>query len=127
MKVIVAGSRHITDYRVVEEAIAASGYAITLLISGCADGVDSLAIDWAKANGVKYDKRPAAWRTPGSVYLPEAGKERNRQMAKMADALVAVWDGLSPGTSNMIAEMKALGKPVFVLRWAPEPKRPYIL
>ena len=46
-------------------------------------------------------------------YGRKAGILRNRKMAKYADALIAVWDGLSRGTANMIAEMEALGKPVF--------------
>jgi predicted Rossmann fold nucleotide-binding protein DprA/Smf involved in DNA uptake len=127
MKVIVAGSRSITDYVVVEEAIIASEYAITLLISGGADGVDGLGVEWAKLHGVPYIQKNAVWRSSTGAYLPEAGKERNRLMAKAADACVAVWDGRSPGTSNMIAEMKILGKPVFVRRWAPEPRRADIL
>ena len=35
-------------------------------------------------------------------------------MAQYADALVAVWDGVSPGTKGMILEMKKLKKLVFI-------------
>ena len=41
---------------------------------------------------------------------------RNREMAEYADALLAVWDGESKGTANMILEMHRMGKPVFVWR-----------
>jgi len=42
---------------------------------------------------------------------------RNREMAKYADCLLAIWDGISTGTGNMIYEMRALGKPVKVVEW----------
>jgi hypothetical protein len=35
-------------------------------------------------------------------------------MADYADALVAVWDGSSPGTKNMINIMQRLDKPVHI-------------
>jgi hypothetical protein len=35
-------------------------------------------------------------------------------MAKYADALIAVWDGKSRGTKNMIDEAKKLGLKVYV-------------
>ncbi len=37
-------------------------------------------------------------------------------MAEYADALVAVWDGKSTGTGNMIQTMKDVGKPTYVYR-----------
>ena len=37
-------------------------------------------------------------------------------MAEYGDALIAVWDGKSRGTQNMIDIMKAFGKPVYVFR-----------
>ena len=49
-----------------------------------------------------------------------AGPIRNRQMAEYADCLIAVWDGKSRGTKNMIDEMNKLMKPVFLI-WIGEP------
>lgn len=122
MKVIVAGPRKITDFEVVEEAIQLSGYCVTLLISGGAVGVDKLGEEWAKQRGVPIHPEHPDWKI-GHVFDPGAGKERNRRMARMADALVAVWDGRSRGTSNMIAEMKALGKPVYTHYYVPQKPR----
>jgi hypothetical protein len=45
---------------------------------------------------------PADWR----LYGRSAGMIRNRQMANYADALLAIWDGRSPGTANMISLAK---------------------
>jgi len=39
---------------------------------------------------------------------------RNREMARYAEGLVAIWDGPSRGTKDMIDAMFALKKPIFV-------------
>lgn len=108
MKTIIAGSRDITDMAILEKAIASfgGGKKITEVFSGGARGVDQLAIVWAKANGVPYSVFPADWKADGKA----AGHKRNAVMAKQADALVAVWDGHSPGTKDMIDKMRKLNK-----------------
>ena len=40
MKTIIAGSRDIVDYKIVEKTIINSGFNITTVISGTARGVD---------------------------------------------------------------------------------------
>jgi threonine/homoserine efflux transporter RhtA len=111
MKVIVAGSRSITDATVVAKAIAGSGFEITELVCGRARGVDELGKLWAQERGIPVVLFLALWRRHGR----SAGAIRNLAMARYADALVAIWDGESPGTRNMIDAMKILGKPVFVV------------
>lgn len=112
MKTIVAGSREITDPILVEIAIASCGWQISMLIHGAARGVDTMAEDWAVANGVPVFSFPANWDAFGK----KAGMIRNRQMAMNADALVAVWDGKSRGTANMIRIAEERGLRVFVYR-----------
>ena len=125
MKVIIAGSRSIVDYGYVEEAIEASGFKVTKVVSGTANGVDRLGEDWAEENGVKVKPFPADWKNlevKGAVikenrygkYNAVAGHQRNERMAKYAKGLIAVWDGKSKGTMDMIERMKAKGKKVFV-------------
>ena len=110
MKVIVAGSRNINDRGEVAKAIANSKIKITELVSGNARGVDSVAENWAAANNIQFKTFPAEWEKYGKP----AGAIRNKEMAKYADALIAVWDGQSTGTKNMIQTMNKAGKPVFV-------------
>ena len=43
MKTIIAGSRTVSDYQTIEQAIRQSGFTITEVISGGAKGVDALA------------------------------------------------------------------------------------
>ena len=117
MKVVIAGSRNITTFSVVELAINASGFReeITEVVHGGARGVDTTAEKWARLRKLPTKKFPADWDTHGLA----AGAIRNRQMAEYADALIAVWDGRSRGTLMMInfAHDKKLPTYVKTLRW----------
>lgn len=110
MKTIIAGGRDIDDFALVKEAVAESGFEITEVVSGKAPGVDSLGEQWARENDIPVKEFPADWDTHGK----QAGPMRNRQMAQYADALVAIWDGQSRGTSNMIQNARAYGLEVHV-------------
>jgi predicted Rossmann fold nucleotide-binding protein DprA/Smf involved in DNA uptake len=110
MKTIIAGSRTIEAYAAVEEAVKASGFEITQVISGCARGVDRLGEQWGYAHDVSIARFPADWKRYGKL----AGPIRNKEMAAYADALIAVWDGKSTGTGHMIRTAKERGLHVFV-------------
>ena len=98
MKVIIAGSRNITNYTEIEKAVTNSGFYITEVISGGARGVDELAVHWAKAWNIPNTIIKAEWDKFGNP----AGPIRNQKMAEIAEALIAIWDGESKGTLNMI-------------------------
>lgn len=110
MKVVIAGTRTVKDYKLVVDTIKASGYTITEVVSGCATGVDRLGEQWAIANNIPVREMPADWTRFGK----RAGPERNRRMAEYCDAAIVIWDGESNGTKNMINEMKKVGKPFYV-------------
>lgn len=110
MKVIIAGSRGITDYREVELAVVDSRLEITTVISGCARGVDMLGLRWAAERKVPIERFPAKWKQHGKG----AGFLRNSAMAYAADALIAVWDGQSHGTKHMIDTAREYGLEVLV-------------
>jgi hypothetical protein len=109
MKVIVAGTRWITDYLTVSAAIELSGFKISEVVSGAARGVDALGERWARQHGIPVKQFPAIWRDKDGHYDPSAGLRRNSEMARYADALVAVWDGRSPGTKHMIQQANYYG------------------
>ena len=117
MKVIIAGSRTITDYNVVFSAIRNSGYKITEVVSGGAKGVDRLGERYAHENGIPVKRFLPDWRELGKA----AGPVRNADMAEYADALIAIWDGKSAGTRHMIQIMSGLGKFMFVKGGLPAP------
>lgn len=110
MKTIIAGSRGIEDFDVVAEAVRLSGFAIREVVSGGARGVDRLGELWAARAELPCKVFPADWNKHGRA----AGPIRNREMANYADSLVAVWDGKSRGTRDMIEVMKQRGMRVFV-------------
>lgn len=118
MKTIIAGGRNFNDYRLLKEKLDyyRKDHIITEVVSGCASGADNLGMLYATDNNIPIAKFPADWDKHGRA----AGPIRNRQMAKYADALIAVWDGNSRGTKNMIDEMNKLKKPVFII-WVGEP------
>jgi hypothetical protein len=110
MTVVVAGSRGITDSDLVARAIQASGLAITEIVSGGAKGVDRLGEEYADLHGLGVRQFIPNWRTGRG-----AGMKNNSDMANYADALVAIWDGQSRGTKNMIDRMRTMNKPVHVV------------
>lgn len=117
MKLIVAGTRTVRDPRVVEraiaEALASWGLplsAVEEIVSGGARGVDRLGEQFAARRGVRVRVFEADWQGRGIA----AGPLRNAKMAEHADALVAVWDGASRGTADMIAKARARGLRVHV-------------
>jgi YspA, cpYpsA-related SLOG family len=113
MKVIIAGSRDIRDPKLVDEAVKLSGFDITTVVSGGAEGVDKMGEAWARRNSKPVHRWPANWKQFGL----KAGFLRNIDMAHDADALIAIWNGESRGTKHIIKTMKDLQKPAFVLTY----------
>lgn len=115
-RVIIAGSRSFRDY----ELLKAKCDAILdrkgrtheiVIVSGTARGTDKLGERYAREHGYQSRQFPANWASFGKV----AGIVRNSDMARNADALIAFWDGKSPGTRNMIENARRLGLPVRVI------------
>ena len=111
MKTIIAGSRTITDGKLVEAAIAESGFLISEVVCGMAPGVDTLGQRWALTHNIPVARFPARWELDGK----SAGYLRNTRMAEYADALIAVTTG-SSGTAHMIRTAEVRGLKVFVKR-----------
>lgn len=112
MRTIIAGSRGVTDYTLVEEAVAQSGFTITEVVSGCARGVDKLGEEWASLHQVPVKRFPANWDLLGK----SAGFIRNEEMGDYADALIAVWSYGSHGTKHMIEVATKRGLKVSILK-----------
>lgn len=115
MRTIIAGSRDITYIGFVKEAVAESRFNITEIISGGARGVDLLAERYAAQNNIPCRVFEADWNT----HKKAAGPIRNAEMAKHADALIAIWDGESRGTRNMIETATKKGLKVYIKKIAP--------
>lgn len=114
MRVIIAGSRSITNIEHVVRAVHKSGFNITEVVEGGARGVDTLAFDYAHANNIPVKVFPANW----NKYGRSAGMMRNAEMADYAEALIAIWDGKSRGTRHMIdvADKRQMPRRVFLVK-----------
>ncbi len=115
MKTIIAGSRHIKNPKHLLDAIRIAeenGVYLDEIVSGMADGPDYMGYTYAKARGIPFKTFPAEWNKYGKA----AGPIRNQKMAEYANALIAIWDGKSPGTHDMIERAKAAGLKIFVYK-----------
>lgn len=112
MKVIIAGKRDYDNYDGLLEAVEQSGFDITAVVSGGAKGVDALVERYANEMKKPLLIFEADWKTQGRG----AGPVRNRKMADNADALIAIWDGESRGTKNMIETATKNGLSIYVKR-----------
>lgn len=106
IKVIVCGSRDFEDYERLKKWLdhlfsLRSREEITI-ITGGARGADSLGYQYAIEKRISSIVLQANW----DKYGKRAGPIRNEEMAKIATHCVAFWDGISPGTSNMIGLAK---------------------
>jgi len=116
MKVIIAGSRDCEDYNLLLTAIANAGFDVTAVVSGGAKGADSLGERFAEECALPVFKFPAHWEQYGRA----AGPIRNELMAEFGDALIALWDGKSRGTKNMIDRATAHGLKIHVELYEPK-------
>ena len=73
-------------------------------------GVDKRTAEYAMSNGIEFTEYLADW----DKYGKRAGFVRNYVMVAAAEAVIAVWDGASPGTKHSIQYARSCGKQVFV-------------
>lgn len=121
MRVIIAGSRGCTNFDDLLKAIANSRFVISEVISGGAKGGDKLGELWAEKNSIPCSVFPAQW----DFYGKKAGYLRNEEMANYAEALIAIWDGKSRGTSHMIDIALAKKLKIFI-QYVNEPSDPLL-
>lgn len=129
MRVIIAGGREVPIDRGVAMVILAieqSGFTpITELINGGALGIDAAARTYwhRRFQSVKPEFPLRTFHANWERYGKSAGPIRNREMARNADALIAIWDGVSRGTSNMIETANDFGLKVHIHRYEPNQSR----
>jgi YspA, cpYpsA-related SLOG family len=112
MRLIIAGSGDIwIQHDELFDIIDKFGllYEIEEIVSGCASGIDSSAVEFSKRYRIPLKRFPADWDKYGKL----AGPRRNREMAEYASSLLLIWDGKSRGSASMKARMKGMGKQIF--------------
>lgn len=126
LRLIVFGGRDYHDRRAVFAALdhAHQARCIALVISGAADGADTLAVEWAVARGVPYVKEPALWddlSVPGAVpkkgrhgwYNVVAGPQRNQRMIDKYEPTGGIGFPGGTGTADMAQRLRDAGLPVW--------------
>ena len=78
---------------------------------------------YAHERGYAVEKYHADWNRDGKA----AGPIRNTQMAKVADALIAFWDGNSRGTQNMIDLARLKPLPFRIVRFDLEKEKGLVI
>ncbi|MBB5409279.1 hypothetical protein HDG34_003220 [Paraburkholderia sp. HC6.4b] len=140
--VVVAGSRTFNDDRVFAELLESwldrnvrPGASVIFISGKAPSGPDEMIIRWCRARGQAWTEYPADWENLGAPnsyikksavtgrpYNARAGHQRNREMARVATRVVCFWDGVSPGTRNMIeeAEDHQIKPSIFLINRDPE-------
>jgi predicted Rossmann fold nucleotide-binding protein DprA/Smf involved in DNA uptake len=113
MRIGVVGSRSFNDYELLKKYLDRlhSIKPIECIVSGGANGADTLGEQWAKDNGIKRDIYRPNWKKYGK----KAGFLRNLSIISKSDAIVAFWDGISKGTKHTIDESRKQGKRVKII------------
>ena len=107
MKLMVIGSRSIKDFDL-EKHIPKEA---TMIISGGADGIDTLAEKYAdKKRLSKLILRPQY-----NLYGRAAPIVRNEKMVELCDMALIIWDGSSRGTKYTIDHAYKLRKNVILI------------
>ena len=110
MKIAVVGSRTYDNREHLFTVLdfVRKTYGDFILVSGGANGADSLSEEWAKENNLKTIIHYPEW----TLYGRGAGPIRNQKIVDDADILIAFWDGKSKGTKNSIYYADKKGIPV---------------
>lgn len=115
MKTIITGTRNVNDIEIVRAALwnaKSSGILITEVVSGGCRGVDLLGERLAREHGFSV----TVFSTDCNANSGTAGLIRSTKIIDYADALIAVWDGKSRGTFDMISRARKRGLIVHVER-----------
>lgn len=94
MKLLISGSRNITDI----DLTPYISNDVDVIICGGAKGIDTLAEEYAD----KHRLSKIILRPKYSLYRKAAPLKRNDEMIKIADRILVFWDGKSKGTKHTI-------------------------
>lgn len=114
MKIAIVGSRDYPDIAAVRAYVALLP-ANTIIVSGGARGVDSIAENAARERGMECLIFKPDWDRDGK----SAAFVRNATIAEECDEMVAFWDGKSRGTKSAIQYARDLRKTVTVYHPTP--------
>jgi len=112
MKIAVIGSRGFNDYNLIEQTLN-KVESISKIISGGANGADTLAEQYANKNNIEI----LIFKPDYKKYNRGAPLKRNLQIIDSADIIFAFWDGESKGTLHAINYARKSGKEVNIISY----------
>lgn len=86
-----------------------------IIVSGGANGPDSVAVSYAKRIGVATLVFTPRWRDNNGNFRKWAGFERNTKIVNEANIIYAFWDGKSRGTKDSLDKCVGQQKPAYVI------------
>lgn len=99
--VVVCGGRDFSDRELLCSVLDREIQRGDVIVhGGCRTGADAMADEWARERGLFVRVFQAEW----SRYGRSAGPKRNREMAKIADLVIAF-----PGGASMLREARVRG------------------
>lgn len=115
IKLAIVGGRNFSDYEYLKRSInnLRTKYQVIEIVSGGANGADSLGERYAKENKIPTKIFPAQW----DIYGRSAGYRRNILIVDECDVVAAFWDGYSKGTKHTIDIARAQDKPVLIFKF----------
>ncbi|MBB6463847.1 SLOG family protein [Flammeovirga kamogawensis] len=117
-KLIIAGTRSFKDHALLDSytkefTAVFNLYALnTELVSGGGKGADEIGEEFGRRYGFNVKRFLPDWSVG-----KKAGPMRNRQMAEYATHLICFWDGVSPGTKNMMQLAKRYNLTFWVINY----------
>lgn len=116
--VLVVGSRTITDEEKIFNELNKYCDENTVIVSGGARGVDSIAEKYADINNLEKVIMPADW----NKYGKRAGYIRNDAMHKYIANFpnrlcIAFWDGMSKGTAQNFKLAEKYNTPLIIINY----------
>jgi len=114
MRLGIVGSRNFTDWDCFQTKInqlPITWNYVSLIVSGGAEGADSMGELFADRHGIKTKIIKPDWRQYGK----KAGFIRNGEIVKESDILLCFWDGISRGTADTINKAKVFKKTTLIV------------
>lgn len=114
MRILICGGRFYNEEHMIRDRVVYLDPAHDVVIhGGCRSGADAIADKWARFYGLEVEVYLADWDSHGRA----AGPIRNQRMLDEGkpDLVLAFWDGVSPGTKDMIKRAHAAGVPVEIV------------
>ena len=126
MRVAIIGGRDFINYDLLKFKLIPYRASITQIVSGGANGADTLGAMFGRENGIPVKVFEAEWENfnepckvkknkNGKEYNALAGFNRNIDIIKNSDFIVAFWNGVSLGTRDSIRKAHKLKKDILIV------------